>query len=255
MTTQVYWLWVPRRSVMIVGRAFETTVEDRNATNIASNIPESASRICRWVIWPCCSTGADVRQDGDRVVVPEASSVGWTVLLTVLLRGSSVRSWWWRSSGGGDGGAARRGAAGGLEVGDEAVEQVAEQAGVGLVPAGEGAERPLGAQGAGRGERVGAGGGEAEQAGAAVLRVGPALDVARAARGRRAAGWPRRRRRRPARRARCSAGRRPARAGRAAPSRRTAGRRRAARPRERSRAGRCGPAGRRSTSAGPGSRE
>ena len=33
---------------MIVGRAFETTVEDRNATNIASNIPESASRISRW---------------------------------------------------------------------------------------------------------------------------------------------------------------------------------------------------------------
>ena len=50
VTTQVYWLCVPRRSVMIVGRALETTVEDRNATNIASNIPDSASRISRWVI-------------------------------------------------------------------------------------------------------------------------------------------------------------------------------------------------------------
>ena len=47
VTTQVYWLCVPRRSVMIVGRALETTVEDRNATNIASSIPESASRIWR----------------------------------------------------------------------------------------------------------------------------------------------------------------------------------------------------------------
>ena len=35
---------------MIVGRALETTVEDRNATNIASNIPESAERISRCVI-------------------------------------------------------------------------------------------------------------------------------------------------------------------------------------------------------------
>ena len=58
VTTQVYWLWVPFRSVMIVGSAFETTVEDRNATNIASNIPDSALRICRCVIPPCCSTGA-----------------------------------------------------------------------------------------------------------------------------------------------------------------------------------------------------
>ena len=58
VTTQVYWLWVPFRSVMIVGSAFETTVEERNATNIASNIPDSALRICRCVIPPCCSTGA-----------------------------------------------------------------------------------------------------------------------------------------------------------------------------------------------------
>src|ERR687890_2634459 len=58
VTTHVYWPCVPRSSVMIVGRAFDTTVEDRNATNIASNIPDSAERICRWVIRPCCSAGA-----------------------------------------------------------------------------------------------------------------------------------------------------------------------------------------------------
>src|SRR4051812_12670719 len=58
VTTQVYWLWVPRRSVMIVGRALETTVEDRKATNIASNIPDSAERISRWVIRPWCTAGA-----------------------------------------------------------------------------------------------------------------------------------------------------------------------------------------------------
>src|SRR5919107_989007 len=58
VTTHVYWPCVPRSSVMIVGRAFETTVEDRNATNIASNIPDSAERIWRWVMRPCCSAGA-----------------------------------------------------------------------------------------------------------------------------------------------------------------------------------------------------
>ena len=65
-----------------------------------------------------------------------------------------------------------------VEVGDEPVEQVAERAGVGLVPAGQGAERPVRAQRPGGGERLGAGGGEAEQAGPPVVRVGPALDVA-----------------------------------------------------------------------------
>ena len=58
VTTQVYWLCEPRSSVMIVGRALDTTVEDRNATNIASNIPDRADRICWWVMPPCCSTGA-----------------------------------------------------------------------------------------------------------------------------------------------------------------------------------------------------
>src|SRR5690606_32474390 len=47
VTTHVYWLCVPCRSVMIVGRAFATIVDDRNAVNIASSIPESASRVRR----------------------------------------------------------------------------------------------------------------------------------------------------------------------------------------------------------------
>jgi hypothetical protein len=53
--TQVYWCCVPCRSVMIVGSAFDTIVEDRNAVNIASSIPESASRVCRCVIRPLSS--------------------------------------------------------------------------------------------------------------------------------------------------------------------------------------------------------
>ena len=160
---------------MIVGSAFETTVEDRNATNIASNIPESASRICRWDIWPCCSTGATSGRTATGTSSRRTSSMGWTVVVTVLLRGSLA--------GGvrghvGVGTVSGRGAAGGLEVGDEAVEQVAEDAGLGLVPVGQGAEGPLGTEGARRGERGGSGVREAEQAGAPVLRVGPALDVA-----------------------------------------------------------------------------
>ncbi len=41
--TQVYWSWVPCRSVMIVGRALDTTVDDRNATNMPSRRPMRAS--------------------------------------------------------------------------------------------------------------------------------------------------------------------------------------------------------------------
>src|SRR3712207_9135147 len=84
---------------MIVGRALETTVEDRNATNIASNIPDSAERICRWVIRPCCSTGA-VSPRG----MPAGAEVGtaavrssWVVVATVLLV-------WRVRAGGGAGG-------------------------------------------------------------------------------------------------------------------------------------------------------
>ena len=96
------------------------------------------------------------------------------VLLTVLL---------WGLFGAGVGGHRGVGTngvpgAGRLEIAHEAVEQLAEQAGLGLVPAREGGEGPLGPQGAGGVQRLGAGRGEAEQAGPPVLRVGTALDVA-----------------------------------------------------------------------------
>src|SRR3954451_21095858 len=153
-TTQVYWLWVPCRSVMIVGRAFETTVEDRNATNIASIIPERASRIWRCVMRPCCSTGASAA--------------------TVVLKCSPV------SSGGRAGcfGSAEGAHGRRLEVGQEAVEQLAEPLGGLLVPAGEGGRGPVRALGAGRGEGGRTGRGEGEEAGAPVAGVGTARDVA-----------------------------------------------------------------------------
>jgi hypothetical protein len=50
VTTQVYADWPPCSSVMIRGSAFETTVEERIATNMPSSRPERASRICRWVM-------------------------------------------------------------------------------------------------------------------------------------------------------------------------------------------------------------
>src|SRR3954453_12854714 len=128
-TTHVYWLWVPCRSVMIVGRAFETTVEERNATNIASIIPESASRICRCVMRPCCSTGASAA----------------TVVLTFLQVFGTGRA---KRRGRSAGGAHR----GGLDVGQEPVEQLAEPLGVLLVPAGEGGRGPVRPLGAGLGE-------------------------------------------------------------------------------------------------------
>src|SRR5215213_5580097 len=95
-TTQVYCPWVPRRSVMMVGRAFETTVEDRNATNIASNIPDSASRIWRCVICPCCSArGRSAAVTPVAAAVPSAAVAGndgrWMVLLTGLLRAGVER--------------------------------------------------------------------------------------------------------------------------------------------------------------------
>src|SRR3712207_1217157 len=82
VTTHVYWPCVPCSSVMIVGRAFETTVEDRNATNIASNIPDRAERICRWVIRPCCSAGAtSAGADAGTAAVRSSRVVVATVLL------------------------------------------------------------------------------------------------------------------------------------------------------------------------------
>src|SRR3954471_3598247 len=87
VTTQVYWLWVPLRSVMIVGSALETTVDERNATNIASNIPDRALRICRCVIPPCCSAGAT---DAGSAAGPAAARIGAGVLIEVS-PGSAVR--------------------------------------------------------------------------------------------------------------------------------------------------------------------
>src|SRR6476469_8763223 len=94
------------------------------------------------------------------------------VLLTVLLR--------WGGSAGGRHGRPGGGctAAGGLEVGDETVEQFGETACVVLVPSGERGERPVRTEGAGVVQRGGTGGRQPQQAGPAVERVGTALDVA-----------------------------------------------------------------------------
>src|SRR3954447_13263210 len=207
VTTQVYWPCVPCRSVMIVGRALETTVEDRNATNIASNIPERASRICRWVICPCCSTGATPVAAAGSDPGAGCSRVLLTGLLCseemaccsdpVLLGSGGARIRWCSdpvllgsggagtvafesSAGGGAHAAAGPRRAGRVEVGHEAAEQVAEGAGVLLVPSRERRQRPCGAEGPGGLEGVRTRRSQAQEAGPPVLRVGPALDEARA---------------------------------------------------------------------------
>src|SRR4051812_47899166 len=82
----------------------------------------------------------------------------------VLLKGSPGKSWIGWSGGsarGGDGGTRwSHGGTGGLQIGDEPGEQPGELAGLGLVPAGEGGERPVRADGAGGREGLGAGRGE-----------------------------------------------------------------------------------------------
>ena len=47
---QVYWLWVPCRSPMIVGSAVATMVEHSIAVNSAASRPVMAWRISRWDI-------------------------------------------------------------------------------------------------------------------------------------------------------------------------------------------------------------
>src|SRR3954447_3553567 len=189
VTTQVYWPCVPCRSVMIVGRALETTVEDRNATNIASNIPERASRICRWVICPCCSTGATPVAAAGSDPGAGCSRVLLTVLLcseemgscsdpVVLGSGGAGTGAFESSAGGGAHAAAGPRRAGRVEVGHEAAEQVAEGAGVLLVPSGERRQRPFGAEGPGGLEGVRTLRSQAQEAGPPVLRVGPALEEA-----------------------------------------------------------------------------
>lgn len=49
-TTHVYWSWVPCRSGMITGSAFDTMVEDKKATNMPISRPTRASMRWRWVI-------------------------------------------------------------------------------------------------------------------------------------------------------------------------------------------------------------
>ena len=65
---------------MICGRALETIVEDRIATNMPSSSPESASMICR-----CVMTG---------VPVAWPAGAGWVVLdiKELLDRGTRLRS-------------------------------------------------------------------------------------------------------------------------------------------------------------------
>ena len=50
VTTQVYWVWVPSRSPMIVGRAVETIVVLTIATNSADISPIRTSTISLWFI-------------------------------------------------------------------------------------------------------------------------------------------------------------------------------------------------------------
>ena len=61
-TTQVYSVWLPCRLSTIRGSAFETTVLESIATNIASRRPDMASSTSRWVIAPLVSTAR--RRDG-----------------------------------------------------------------------------------------------------------------------------------------------------------------------------------------------
>src|SRR6478735_9427844 len=49
-TTQVYSVWLPCRLSTMRGSAFETTVLESIATNIASRRPDMASSTSRWVI-------------------------------------------------------------------------------------------------------------------------------------------------------------------------------------------------------------
>ncbi len=58
MTTQVYEDWLPFRSAMILGRALETTVEARMATNIPAIRPDMAWSIWRRVIPDAAPSGA-----------------------------------------------------------------------------------------------------------------------------------------------------------------------------------------------------
>src|SRR6478735_11689282 len=61
VTTQVYWVWVPSRSPMMVGRAVETIVVLTIATNRADISPIRTSTISLWFISVGC----------DRVVVSD----------------------------------------------------------------------------------------------------------------------------------------------------------------------------------------
>src|SRR3954453_19592711 len=160
VTTHVYWPCVPCRSVMIVSRALATTVEDRNATNIASNIPERASRTCRWVICPCCSTGATPVAAAGSDPGTGCSRVLLTVLLCseemgccsdpVLLGSVGAGTVAFESSAGGGATAAagprRAGRGGG---GPEGGEEVPRGGGLLPLPSGQGRPAPFGAEGPG----------------------------------------------------------------------------------------------------------
>jgi hypothetical protein len=73
VTTHVYWVCDPCRSPMMVGRAFETIVDDRIETNIASRRPLSASSTSR-LLRGSASTATAGR-----------SAVAVAVVMTVLL--------------------------------------------------------------------------------------------------------------------------------------------------------------------------
>src|SRR3954451_11545464 len=63
VTTQVYWVWVPSRSPMIVGSAVETIVVLTMATNSADMRPMRTSTISLWLISPVVPVEACAGRD------------------------------------------------------------------------------------------------------------------------------------------------------------------------------------------------
>ena len=86
VTTQVYCVWVPSRSAMIVGSAVETMVALTIATNSADISPTRTSTISRWVISARRAFGgrvAPVRHGGRTAGLRDA--VAWSSVYETLV--------------------------------------------------------------------------------------------------------------------------------------------------------------------------
>src|SRR4051794_33389779 len=81
-TTQVYSVWLPWRLSTIRGSAFETTVLESIATNIARSRPDMASSTSRCVIAPLLSTALVSAGPADGPAWAEVGStaVDWRVV-------------------------------------------------------------------------------------------------------------------------------------------------------------------------------